>query len=575
MKTQIATIGFYFARFWRHARFHAVLMVILSLLTSLLQGGGLLMILPFLQILGVIETGANLPAFVQTIVDAWRASPIPFTMPWALGGYTLLVSAIALLRFWQLVLESRLSNSFCARLQTDLFAKIIGAPWTYLTSTRRGDLYQNLQSDTNHIRSVIQQAIQAVGVVVVAVIFIVVALQLSVLLTVISVGGGGAIVLILLPLRRRIEAGAYNVRGTFREIFRQFDERLSMIKLVKSFGRDRKENEEYAKLAEEASDLSHRVSTIHGIAPLAYAILGAVLLSIFILIGVLVLRVEPARVLILIVVFSRLLPLVARLQGIRNHIAGSWPSLKSVREREMELDRLHRDVAPTADTKPMALKNEIRLRDVSFTYPGKDAPAVSRLNVNIHAGQITALAGPSGAGKTTLADLVLGLLRPGAGEITIDGVVLDEETLANWRVSTAYMPQEQLLMHDSIRANLIWAKPDATDEELWAALKRAAADQFVQQLPDGLDSVVGDRGTKLSGGERQRISLARALLHSPALLVLDEPTSALDDENEAVIRNALALIKQESTVLLIAHRRSTLEMADAVIRLPEGSFKWA
>ena len=157
----------------------------------------------------------------------------------------------------------------------------------------------------------------------------------------------------------------------------------------------------------------------------------------------------------------------------------------------------------------------------------------------IQAHKTLAIIGPSGSGKTTLGDLILGLLHPTEGTIFIDERPLSGERVHNWRSSIGYVPQETFLFHDTVRGNLLWARRDATEGELWTALELAAASTFVSALPNGLDTVLGDRGIRLSGGERQRIALARALLRKPTLLLLDEATSSLDTETEQRIQDAI------------------------------------
>jgi ATP-binding cassette subfamily C protein len=178
--------------------------------------------------------------------------------------------------------------------------------------------------------------------------------------------------------------------------------------------------------------------------------------------------------------------------------------------------------------------------------------------------------GPSGAGKTTVTDVVLGLLRPEHGRVLIDGVLLTDHDLAGWRSRVAVVPQDPYLFTETIAANLRWAAPQASDEDLWDALRDAAVDTFVAALPDGLETLVGDRGIRLSGGERQRIALARALLRRPTLIVLDEPTSALDTETEQVVRATLARLHGRHTVLIVAHRLSTARDADKIVVLDGG-----
>ena len=181
-----------------------------------------------------------------------------------------------------------------------------------------------------------------------------------------------------------------------------------------------------------------------------------------------------------------------------------------------------------------------------------------------------ALAGPSGAGKTTTADLVAGLMLPTAGHVVVDGTPLTPDRLLAWRRSVALVPQDPFLFHEAIEDNLRWAEPGATEDELWEALRMANAAEFVRELPSGLQTVVGDRGMRLSGGERQRLALARALLRDPDLLILDEATSAMDTENELAIRRALASLNGRTTILLIAHRLSTVSEADWIVVLDRG-----
>jgi ATP-binding cassette subfamily C protein len=183
---------------------------------------------------------------------------------------------------------------------------------------------------------------------------------------------------------------------------------------------------------------------------------------------------------------------------------------------------------------------------------------------------VTAIAGPSGAGKSTIADLLLGLLRPTGGRMLVDGHALAESDLGAWRRSIGYVPQDSFLLHDTVRANLRWARPGATDEQMWDALERSAAAGVVRARPEGLDTVIGDRGVRLSGGERQRLALARALITAPDVLVLDEATSALDSVNERQILRAVQNLRGRVTVVVITHRLSTIRDADLVHVVEQG-----
>ncbi|HEX6259809.1 MAG TPA: ATP-binding cassette domain-containing protein, partial [Woeseiaceae bacterium] len=219
----------------------------------------------------------------------------------------------------------------------------------------------------------------------------------------------------------------------------------------------------------------------------------------------------------------------------------------------------------------LRLESEIRLRNVRFRYD-KDVEqnVLAGLDFVIPAQRTTALVGPSGAGKSTLADLLMGLLEPDAGAVEVDAVPLTRKSLRSWRGRVAYVPQETFLFHDTVRANLLWARPEATDDELWRALDAAAAGEFVRAMPRGLDTVVGERGIRVSGGERQRLALARALLRAPSLLILDEATSALDSESERRVQGSIEALHGRLTMIVIAHRLSTIRSADQIVVLDGG-----
>ncbi|GIQ63566.1 hypothetical protein PACILC2_21340 [Paenibacillus cisolokensis] len=192
------------------------------------------------------------------------------------------------------------------------------------------------------------------------------------------------------------------------------------------------------------------------------------------------------------------------------------------------------------------------------------------VNLFIPANRMTAIVGKSGAGKSTLIDLLMGLIEPDSGRIEADGESYTGARAAALRRSVSYVAQDPYLFHATIRENLLLVAPGESEERLWEALRQAAADDFVRKLPDGLDTVIGDRGIRLSGGERQRIVLARALMRKPSVLVLDEATSALDAENEALIAETLERLKGSMTIIVIAHRFSTIRHADRVVVLERG-----
>jgi ATP-binding cassette subfamily C protein len=213
--------------------------------------------------------------------------------------------------------------------------------------------------------------------------------------------------------------------------------------------------------------------------------------------------------------------------------------------------------------------NGIRFNKVSFSYD-ENSPVIKDLDLTINSGQTTAIIGSSGAGKTTIADLLMGLIMPNQGSILIDGKEFNPERMKAWRKQIGYVTQDTFLFNGTVRANLLWANPSSNEEEINRSLRYAAAEEFVNGLPKRLDSILGDRGVLVSGGERQRIALARALLRKPSLLILDEATSSLDSENEKRIQKAIEKLHGQMTILVISHRLSTIRGADMIHVIEDG-----
>ncbi len=215
-------------------------------------------------------------------------------------------------------------------------------------------------------------------------------------------------------------------------------------------------------------------------------------------------------------------------------------------------------------------KGEVAFHSVDFTHEENNEPLFSDFSLTIPSGQRIGLVGHSGSGKTSLTRLLLRFSDLDAGAITIDGLDISKLAQADLHRAISYVPQEPLLFHRTLRENIAYGKPDATDEEIAAAAHHARADEFTAHLPEGYDTIVGERGVKLSGGQRQRIAIARAILKDAPILVLDEATSALDSESEKLIQESLEDLMRDRTSLVIAHRLSTIAKLDRIIVLDHG-----
>jgi ATP-binding cassette subfamily C protein len=323
-----------------------------------------------------------------------------------------------------------------------------------------------------------------------------------------------------------------------------------------------------------------RFSRQHVLGQSALTVLFGLLGVFVVFAGLFWLRIGPSLLIALLVVVTRMMSPLGQIQ----QAAEQFAHLLAVHDRMQQVQSELALIAP-ADQSELQMSypdGDIALENVSFARPYSTADGTSGvvfrdLSLKIRRGEFLVITGASGVGKTTLTDLLAGLYRPTSGRIVVGGRTLDATTLAVWRSGLAYVPQDPFLFNDTIRRNLSWANPKADEGQMWHALKMTGAERLVRVMPNGLDALVGERGTLVSGGERQRIALARALLRHPKLLILDEATSALDSESERAVLAELRKMISRPTIILVAHRAENLADDDRVIRLEDadGVQQWS
>lgn len=541
----------------------------LILCVGLTEGIGLLLLIPLLHMVGLdVDQGAT-ARVVEWMSTAFTTFGITLSLTGALLVYVLVVTAQALLQRWQVRSAVALDYRVVHELRRRLYRAVTKADWLFFSRHRSSDFAHALTGEIARAGAATGQVLLLVSQVLVGLVYVLIAMQLSATMTAVAFACGAALLLLLRAGASKSRSAGEGLTLAGRELYATVSDHLGGMKTAKSYGA---EDRNFARFSEKSERVGQTyIQAMYGHADMraAFAIGSVLVLSLIVYLAVRVVALSPVEILLLVFVFSRLVPKFSGVQQSYHQLVYALPAFAAV------LSTMERAEAAAERSsgrgKSIELEEGIRLARVSFSY-GSDTEvrALVGLDLWIPARRTTALVGPSGGGKSTVADLVMGLIRPDQGSVTIDGVPLGAEQLKAWRESIGYVPQDTFLFHDTLRENLLWACPNASEEAIWDSLRLAAADGFVSQLPQALDTVLGDRGVRLSGGERQRIALARALLRKPSLLILDEATSALDSENERRIRQAIGDLHGRMTILLITHRLSTARDADTIYMLEGG-----
>jgi ATP-binding cassette subfamily C protein len=555
--------------FLRHAGRSVLLSLLLLACVAILEAAGLMLLMPLMELLGLGQIKA-----AGSLQGVWRhaflTAGLNPSLEVVLCGFVGLLILQAAARRFADHLNARIEAGYTLHLRDRLYRSMIYAQWQAFTRVRAADLTRILTVEVEQVGLAAQQAMILAGVMGMALVHVSVAAALSLPLTALALGCGLVLALGLRPLNRRVQAAAQASQRHRAEMNAAIAEHLAGFKIAKSHGRGEHHQTVFSRVTHAIAEQFVAAHRTFSTTRTCFELAGWVALVAFLYAAVAWAALPTAQLVLMVFVFTRLMPRLAAIQSTWQRLLHFQNSFATVAQLQGELDAAAEPASLPA-SQPLALQREIRLEQVTFRYePDGGRAAVNELSLVIPARQMTALVGASGAGKSTIADLLLGLLTPTEGRVLVDGEPLDGPRLAAWRNSIGYVPQEPFLFHDTIRANLLWARGDATEDELQAALRTAAAAEFVARLPQGLDTVVGDRGVRLSGGERQRLTLARALLRRPTLLLLDEATSSLDHENERLIQQAIERLHGELTIVIIAHRLSTVQSADQIIVLEQG-----
>lgn len=558
------TTGF-IAYFMRAYPGRTVLLILLLGFSGLAEGVGVTVLLPLLEV-AVPQAGQEPSALtiaVSRSLDFIGLSPRLEVLLSMIVAGMLLKGVFRLLAMKQVgYTVSRVSTN----LRLDLVRALLGTRWTYFTSQPAGRFGNAIGTEAIRAANAYRSVCALLASLIQAVIYGIVAFLVSWQIALLAVVGGGVIVLVLGRLVELSRSAGNRQTVLMNSLISRLTDAVQGIKPIKAMAREAHLQPLLEKETNEINRAQERQVLASEALAAAQEPLLVLMMATALYFALTLGNYSLATVLIMAFLFYRLAGRISLVQTDYQSIALGESAFWAMRQ---SIDAaLEQQESVTGELPPPRLELGIALDSVRFGYG--DRPVLDRASMTIPAGRFVTITGPSGAGKTTIADLIVGLHVPERGRVLVDGVSLEELDLAAWRGMIGYVPQEMFLFHDSIYNNVALSDEGISRGDAEAALIAAGAWDFVRQLPEGMDTIMGERGSKLSGGQRQRIAIARALVHKPRLLVLDEVTTALDPLTEAAICQTLYELRGQVTILSISHQPAMMAAADLVYRLEGG-----
>ncbi|MDP3779184.1 MAG: ABC transporter ATP-binding protein [bacterium] len=453
------------------------------------------------------------------------------------------------------------------RTKRSLYMRTLQTNWSYISKQKIGYLENTLMNDVDDAKVMIKRISIIISQFTSFVMYLVVAFTISRFVTLMTLGVGVVILVILLPRVKRTKKYSKELGLLKKEIGHHMNETVIGIKTIKVAG---VEKEVYNIISRFFERAQKNVITLYVVRNIPEDFLETTNL-LFIAVVFALSYSRPgfnfAAFLITIYLIQKIFGYILATQNAAHEINKSMPNLSRVLALDDEVNRFKED---EGGNEKFLFTRSLELRNVGFSYDGVN-PALHDVSFRISKGEMVGIIGPSGAGKTTLVDILLRLFVVSAGDILLDDKDMNAINLYEWRRHIGYVSQDIFLRNDTIRNNIIFYNSTLTDDDIITAAKTANCYDFIMGLPDKFDTIVGERGLRLSGGERQRVVLARVLAQKPSILILDEATSALDNESEMAIRNALKQIKGNLTIIMIAHRLSTVTDADSLFVVEHGT----
>jgi subfamily B ATP-binding cassette protein MsbA len=538
-------------------------MITLGVLTALSEGLSISLFIPLVQ----NQMGTGSAGMTGRIAALFEAIPAEKRLLWI--GLSLLLCVVLknVLSYSYFLLSQWVNASIGHRLRCGILHQLLSVGQGYLDTHDSGKLLNTLGTDTWRFSSAFAVFANMIINTCTALILSVLLLLISWQLTLIT----GCLLLLISQviqrLTRRVKQLSGQATAANENLAQRMIETFDGLRLIRAFGREKYEQGRFDAASREVRKIFFKLDSNSGLVqPLSEVLIAPLLLGILL---VMTMRTagQMAVSLTFLILLYRLQPRIKQLDAERVVLDGLSASVEEVRKL---LDETDKPYLRSGTRVPASLEKGIFFEDVSLHYDSGKRAALEGVTCSISMGETTAFVGPSGAGKSSLISLICRFYDPSSGRLLIDDIPLQELDLAWWRNQMAVVSQEVYLFNASVAENIIYGKLDATREELLEAARKAHALEFIEELPEGFETVLGERGIRLSGGQRQRLALARAFIRDPQILILDEATNSLDLISEQVVQDALEQFGRERTVLIIAHRISTIEHADKVIVLDAG-----
>ncbi len=551
---------------------YIALLFVLSLFAAAFDGISIGMLVPLLGGIQQITNYSQLPEVLQSLIKIFSGYPIEkqILLSLILVVLALILKNLVLAVFYYLTywLTAKLIQNLRVRVVNTLMAVGIG----FYNNVKTGDLVENIIYNTAITDEIFKKTTEMVNHIMSFFIFLALLVVFSWKLTAVTIVLSAIIAFGVSIYIKKISLYGLKMIDSGREFTTSLHESLSGIQVIKSFTKEREQTIKLSNRIERhaANQLNLNFSTfmVHVITEA----LGVVAIGILFLIAIkssdMDYRLVLTQMLPFIYILARMLPVIKQINQARGIVIGRLPALDAV----YELIRLdNKPVLRDGDKQYAGLKSGIRFESVTFSYNGGEKAALTDAGFFIPKGKTTAIVGKSGAGKSTIINLLLRFYDPQSGDIFIDDEPLRNMAVESYRRNIGIVSQDTFIFNDTVRNNIAFGLTGEPSEEVITdAARRAGADEFISELPQGYDTILGERGIRLSGGQRQRISIARAILKNPEILILDEATSSLDTRTEELIHKAITELSRNRTVVIIAHRLSTIKNADQLIVLKDG-----